>query len=64
MMVDITWLNTTRWQLLVPRIGGMYWIINFVDCVGKLMEGSNLNKLMASAFAEVKKMSTAKNNFQ
>ena len=55
-MVDITWSNPTKWQLLIPRIGGMHWIMNFVGCVGKLMEGSGLNKLMASAFSEAEKM--------
>ena len=55
-MVDITWSNPTRWQLLIPRIGGIHWIMIFVRCVGKLMEGSGLNKLMASAFEEVEKM--------
>ena len=52
-MVDITWSNPTRRQLLIPRIGGMHWIMNFVGCVGKLMEGSGLNKLMGSPFAGV-----------
>ena len=55
-MVDIVWSNPTRWQLFVPRIGGMHWIMNFVGCVGKLMEGSGLNKFMSSAFAGVEKM--------
>ena len=30
--------------------------MNFVGCVGKLMEGSGLNKFMSSAFAGVEKM--------
>ena len=54
-MVDITWSNPTRWQLLIPRIGGMHWLMNFVDCVRKLMEGSGLNKSMASAFSGFEK---------
>ena len=49
-MVDITWSNS-RWQLLIPRIG----------CVGKLMEVSGLNKLMASAFSGIEKMLISKN---
>ena len=55
-MVGITWSNPTRCQLLIPHIGGMHWIMNFIGCVGKLMEGSGLNKLMVSAFAGVEKM--------
>ena len=34
----------------------MHWIINFVGYAGKLMEGSGLNKLKASAFAGVEKI--------
>ena len=55
-IVDITWSNPTRWQLLIPRIGGMHWIMNFVGCVGKLMEGNGSKKLMASIFGGVEKM--------
>ena len=55
-MVNIVWSNPTRWQLFAPRIGGMHWIMNFVGCIGKLMEGSGLNKFMSSAFAGVEKM--------
>ena len=55
-MVDITSSNPTRWQLSIPRTGGMHWIMNFVACVRKLMEGSGLNKLMVSAFSGVEKM--------
>ena len=32
-MVDITWSNPTRWQLLILPIGGMHWLMNFIDCV-------------------------------
>ena len=35
--------------------------MKFVGCVGKLMEGSGLNKLMTSAFSGVKKMLIGKN---
>ena len=61
-MVDITWSNPTRRQLLIRLIGGMHWIMNFVGCIAKLIEGSVLNKLMASAFAGVEKMLRGKMN--
>ena len=54
-MVYISWSNPTRWQLLIPRIGGMHWVMNYVDSVGKLMEGSGI-KSTVSAFAGVEKM--------
>ena len=55
-MVNIVWSNPTRWQLFVTRIGGMHWIMNFVGCIGKLMDVSGLNIFMPSAFAGVEKM--------
>ena len=36
-MVDITWSNSISWRVLIPRMGGMHWIMSFVDCVEKLM---------------------------
>ena len=55
-MVYISWSNPTRWQLLIPRVGDMHWVMNYVDSVSKLMEGSGINKSMVSAFAGVEKM--------
>ena len=52
-MVEVTWSNPTRWQLIIPSIGGIPQILNFVCCVEKLMKKSGLNKLMASPFAGV-----------
>ena len=59
-MEDITWSNSTSWQLLISRIGGMHWIMNFVGCLGKLMDGSGLNKLTASTFSGVEKVLISK----
>ena len=36
-MVDITWSNAISWRVLIPRMGGMHWIMSFVDCAEKLM---------------------------
>ena len=44
----------------VPQLGGMHWLMSFVGSVGKLMEGSGLDKLMGAAFAGVSKMLVGK----
>ena len=55
-MVDITWSNPTRWQFIIPHVGGVQQIMNFVGCLGKLMEGSNSSKLMARSLAHLKEL--------
>ena len=54
--LDIVWTNPQRWASFYPRIGGMHWLMSFVGCVGKLMSGSGLDKLMQTSFAGVEKM--------
>ena len=58
--LDIIWSNPQRWMNFVPRLGGMHWLMSFVGSVGKLMEGSGLDKLMGAAFAGVSKMLVGK----
>ena len=58
--LDIIWSNPERWKNFIPRLGGMHWLMSFVGSVGKLMEGSGLDKLMGAAFAGVIKMLVGK----
>ena len=45
---------------MIPRLGGMHWLITFIGCVGVLMEDSGLVPWLQSAFASVSKMMTGK----
>ena len=45
---------------MIPRLGGMHWLISFIGCVGVLMEDSGLAPWLQSAFASVPKMMTGK----
>ena len=45
---------------MIPRLGGMHWLISFIGCVGVLMEDSGLVPWLQSAFASVPKMMTGK----
>ena len=45
---------------MIPRLGGVYWLMSFIGCVGVLMENSGLVPWLKSAFAVVPKMMTIK----
>ena len=49
-MLDIIWNEPERWRNFCRRLGGMHILMNFIGSIGKLMEGSGLEKLMAKAF--------------
>ena len=55
-MLDIIWNEPERWRNFYPRLGGMHMLMNFIGSIGKLMEGSGLDKLMAKAFGGVDSM--------
>ena len=45
---------------MIPRLGGMHWLMSFIGCVGVLVENSGLVPWLQSAFASVPKMMTIK----
>ena len=51
--LDIIWNEPERWKNFYPRLGGMHMLMNFIGSIGKLMDGSGLDKLMAKAFGGV-----------
>ena len=58
--LDVIWSDSLRWKYMIPRLGGMHWLMSFIGCVGVLMENSGLVPLLQSAFASVPKMMTGK----
>ena len=52
----IIWNEPERWRNFYPRLGGMHMLMNFIGSIGKLMEGTGLDKLMAKAFGGVDSM--------
>ena len=58
--LDVIWSDALRWNHMIPRLGGMHWLITFIGCVGVLMEDSGLVPWLQSAFASVSKMMTGK----
>ena len=54
------WTDTLRWNQgyqddtkMIPRLGGMHWLMSFVGCIGVLMENSGLVPWLECAFAGV-----------
>ena len=58
--LDVIWSDALRWNHMIPRLGGMHWLMSFRGCVGVLMENSGLVPWLQSAFASVQKVMTGK----
>ena len=58
--MDVIWSDTLRWNHMIPRLGGMHWLMSFVGCIGVLMENSGLVPWLKCAFTSVSKMLTGK----
>ena len=58
--MEIVWSDPARWKFFVPRIGGMHWLMNFVGCIGNLMQNSGLLEILKSAFSGGEKMLVGK----
>ena len=41
-VLNIIWSDPNRWNMFVPRLGGMHFLMSFIGCIGSLMEGSGL----------------------
>jgi len=54
--VNITWENQSMYSMFVPRLGGMLMMMSFVGAVGTLMQGSELEDILKSTFAGVRKL--------
>ena len=58
--LDVILSDALRWNHIIPRLGGMHWLMSFIGCVAVLMENSGLVPWLQSAFASVPKMMTGK----
>lgn len=54
--IIVMWDDLARWKYFCPRIGGMYWLMNFVGSVGKQMKNSELDRLIKTTFSCVDKL--------
>ena len=58
--LDFIWSDALWWNNIIPRLGDMHWLMNFVGGVGVLMKNSGLVPWLRFAFASVPKMMTGK----
>ena len=40
--LDVIWSDALQWNHMIPRFGGMHWLMSFIGCVSVLMENSGL----------------------
>jgi hypothetical protein len=55
-VVDISFHQQELLTSVVPILGGMHFIMDFVGCVGTLMADSGLHEILAASFGSVNKM--------
>lgn len=48
--VNITWAYPDQFHNFVLRLGGMHFVMDFIECVGTLMEHTGLPDIMERAF--------------
>ena len=54
--VQLTWSETQPLQNILPRLGGMHFLMSFVGTVGTFLADSGLDVVLNSSFGGVKKM--------
>ena len=58
--IHIKWSDTGRWKHMIIRPGGMYTLMSFIGCIGTLMSGTGLQKVLGAAFKGVPNMINGK----
>ena len=56
--VDVSWVYPDLFpkKTFIIRLGGMYLLMNFIGCVGKLMDNTGLEEVLSCAFGSVNNM--------
>ena len=54
-VLDVIWSDTLKWNHMIPRLGGVHWLMIFVDCIEVLVENSGFVPWLEFAFAGVQK---------
>ena len=59
--LDIKWTYHEKFQNVIPRLGGMHFLMSFVRSIRCLMLNTGLDLIPKSAFGSVEKMLNEKN---
>ena len=41
-ILNIIWSDPNKGSMFIPRLGGMYFLMSFIGCIGSVAEGSGL----------------------
>ena len=50
-VISIMWNKPKEFENLIPRLGGMQFLMSFIGCVGALMATTGIVQLLEHAFA-------------
>ena len=59
-VIDIMFYQPSYFNLVVPVLGGMHMLMNFIHAISIIMSGSGLKEILASSFESVDKMLSGK----
>ena len=59
-VLNVKWAYPERFSDVIPRLGGMHFLMSFIGCIGTLMENSGLEEVLSDVFGGVSKMLTGK----
>ena len=58
--LHIKWDNPDKFSDLIPRLGGMHFLMNVIGCIGTLANNSGCAEVLSAVFAGVAKMLSGK----
>ena len=58
--LNVKWAYPERFSDVIPRLGGMHFLMSFIGCIGTLMENSGVEEVLSEVFGGVSKMLTGK----
>ena len=59
-VIDIMFHKPSYFNTVVPVLGGMHMLMNFIHAISTIMAGSGLKEILASSFGSVDKMLSGK----
>ena len=55
-VIDIMFYQPTYFESVIPVLGGMHMLMNFIHATAVIMAGSGMNEILAGTFGSVEKM--------
>ena len=58
--LHVKWAYPEKFSDVIPRLGGMHFLMSFIGCIGTLMENTGLEEVLSDVFGGAAKMLTGK----